>query len=1025
MWSYFPGWAQGGAPAAGNPPNCALQTIEVGARNPSAPPWEGRLVPFGSPDASLTDVRQANDHIQEALIAMRPYGATPLAGMLADARHYLLDDVTHGSANDPYYQGGCRKTFVILLSDGEPNLDLRPECETGDGKCPFDKPYEVAHALATNPDANKRVKTYAVGFGLSSAAGTSCKALTQSDLTDPAGKCASATGALRACCTLGRIAFEGGTSNAYYADDLGSLKSVLSQVLSGITAGSTSRTLPIFAGATATAQGGVDAAGFQFLSSFDVPEGGALWTGNLERKRYRCETQAGEFQAWLQDIDEAKGDRFDANVNLEDPARPRRFFTVIGDRKPSGEILSRASIRPKLLSNDGLGLYSGQPTGNGSLLAGAAFAASIKASPTALEIGPGAPPSDCNARLKTTDPGLCAERVVRWEIGESNQPAVQESRQRSAACPSCSELGSIYHATPVTVGPPSGYLRDPSYSLFAAQAAKRPLMLYAATTDGQLHAFKVAPGDPSDAFKVDALANNELWSFIPPHVLPRILPTYNQQALLLDGAPVVRDVIFERSETQAIAGGGPGGATWNTVLLAGGGVGGGFYYALDITDPSAPRFLWQLATSEGAAPVPLFGKATPTPAIATVALRENGNTKEVAVAILPGGSAPQKAGTCPRKASFFPHLKPKGSFAPRASVRCWGEPGSPAGEVGPARSLTIARLDTGEVIMNFRGAAGDGPAGLGARSKIVDFDSPLSGIPVPYPAQVGSVADRIYIGDSDGTLWRVNLTSLNPQDWSVELAWDAYSFAGDAAATAEPIQTPPVVSTDAVGNPVILFSTGDQDLFTTNSVKTRVWSITERAVGSDFLRTENWVIPFEDGKRVTGAISLFDSVAYFATYSPPVGAGAACSYGHGSIWGVDYVKAWQDDPAQDPALPPYAASPYPQAKYACKQGDAGCAFPPGSTTAGYRYANDQPPGTTVFGVSVTQTPSCVETATFTDSFYGPYTAFSKTSQGDFQLVYQTGKGGAATEGAKTNTVTESLPPPKQLVRIDSWASVIE
>lgn len=1023
LWSYYLNWNGGGAPATGNPPNCSLQTIEVGARNPAAPPWEGRLIPFGEPNASYTDIQTINDHIQEALIAMRPYGATPLAGMLSDARDFLLHDTTHGSGDDPFFSGGCRQTFIIVLSDGEPNLDLRVPCETGNGKCPYPRPHEIAHQLATNPDPNRQVKTFAVGFGLSSGGNnnTDCKTLTAFDLTDPNGKCAAAQGSLKACCTLGRIAFEGGTDHAYFADDPSSLKSTLSQVLATISAGSTSRTVPVFANAGGTS-GTAGAAGFQFVSSFDVPIGGDLWTGNLERKRYVCETKNGVYKSYIQNIDENKGDSFHANINENDPARPRRFFTVIGAKQPTGEIYSRRSIRPFLSSDDGAGLYSGTVSGNNTLLAGPVFASTVKSSPEALEINQAAPPSACQARLGTGDPQLCAERVLRWEIGESNAPAAPETRQKSPSCPECSVLGSIYHANPVTVGPPNAAVRDESYAVFAAANANRPLMLYTATTDGQLHAFKVAAGDPNDSFKVDSKSNNELWSFIPPHVLPHILPTYDQQALLLDGAPVVRDVVLEKTQSQAIAGGGAGGAKWSTILLAGGGAGGGFYYALDVTDPTKPKFLWQLSTTEDG--TPLFGKTTPTPAIATIAIQDPaGGSKEVAVAVLPGGSAPLKQGSCLRKQTTFPHLSSPGGFAPRQAVRCWGDPA--AATAGPSRSLTIVRLDNGEVLMNFRGDAADGPALLGNRTKIVPFDSPLVGIPVPYPAQVGQVADRIYVGDADGALWRVNLTSLSPQNWSVELAWDAYSLTGDTAEMGEPVQTPPVVSIDPVGNNVILFSTGDQEMFTSSTVQTRVWSITEKAVGSDFIRSENWVIPFTQGKRVTGPISLFDSVAYFATYTPPADQSAACAYGFGSVWGVHFNKKWQDDPTFDPPLPAGAQSPFPQARYVCSAADAGCTSDPQKPGTSLTYAKDQPAGTTVFGVAIAQTPSCYDEASVNDPFYGPVWKFDRTSRGEFKLVFQTGKGGSASEGSVTKTFEEVLPPPKQFVRIDSWASVVE
>ncbi len=1022
MWSYYLNWQSGGSPATGNPPNCGLNPIEVGARNPSAPPWEGRLIPFGVPGAPFTEINQTNDRIQEALISMRPYGATPLAGMLSDAKDFLLYDTVHGSGNDMYFSGGCRKTYILVLSDGEPNLDLRKECETGNGKCPFQRPYEISHELATNPDPNRRVQTYAIGFGVSSAqtaAGpVDCKALTQFDLTNPNGKCSNATGNLAACCTLGRIAFEGGTDHAYFADDISSLKSTLSQVLADIAKGSTSRTVPVLAsagGATA-ASGNASAAGYQFVSSFDVPVSSDMWTGNLERKRYVCEVQNGQLGANLKPINESIGDRFHVNVNNFDAAHPRQLFTVIGTKQLTGEIYSRRSIRLVPNGNDGIGQYSGAMTGNNALLDGTAFAATLKVNSEALEIPPNAPPSACATRLSASDGVTCTERLIRWYVGENNLPHAPETRKKSVSCPECSVLGSIYHSTPVMVAPPVVARRDESYAVFASDpvVSKRPVVLYTATTDGQLHAFKVAASDANDSLKVDTDSNNELWSFIPPHVLPHLLPTYDQQAILLDGAPIVKDVVFERTQSQAIAGGSAGGAKWNTILLAGGGAGGGFYYALDITNPAEPKFLWQLATSDDGSP--LFGKSAVTPAIATIGYKKSGDPvlREIAVAILPGGTAPLKAGNCLRAQNNFPNIQSPNGFAPRQSVRCWGESNSPT--PGAARSISIVRLDTGEVLMNFRGAATDGPAMPNDRHKIVPFDSPITGIPVAFPTQSGQVADRIFVGDADGTLWRLDLRNPEPQFWSAELAWDGHSLNSDTPNSGEPIQTPPVISIDNVGNPVILFSTGDQETFTASNVQTRVWSISEKLNGTNFVRSENWVIPFSDGKRVTGPISLFDGTAYFATYTPPLGNNTACALGYGSVWGVHYIKKYQDDPAADPQLPPGAGNPFPQAKYAV---DAA------NLAQGYVYSKDQAPGTTVFGVAIGQVPSCSDIGVSNDPFFGPVWSFNQASNGEYKLVYQTGKSGASSQGSVTNTYEENLPPPKQFVKIDSWASIVE
>jgi type IV pilus assembly protein PilY1 len=925
---------------------------------------------------------------------LRPYGATPLAGMLSDARAYLLQDTSNdpatgkpfGPAKDPYYLGSCRKQFIILLSDGEPNLDLRDACATGNGKCPYPKPHEVANELATlsNP-----IKTFAIGFGLSQAGGVDCSALKQTDLTDPAGMCANATGTLRACCTLGRIAYEGGTERAYFATDLPTLKAALDKVLAFVSSGSTSRTIPVFANAGSTgSQGDAGAAGYQFVSSFEAPPG-ELWTGNLERKRYACVNENGILKPKLQSIDASKGDDFRANLASGNPGR--KFLTATLQSPPNLDF-SRGTIRTSAVA-DGLSTRVGVSSG---LVDSVTLASAL--TPAALGIGASPLPEACKS-LNAASAAACAKTVIAWETGDPFVPSSRKGR----------ELGSIYHATPETMGLPRDFLRDESYAAFAAdaQVQKRPLVLFSATTDGQLHAFKIASNDASDTLKADKLANNELWSFLPPYVLPGILPTYGQQAFLLDGSPVIKDVIFERSSAQAQAG--ASGAKWRTVLVAGGGLGGGFYYALDVTNPADPKFLWQIATDDSGAP--LFGRQTPKPAIATIAYQKpNEEVKEVAVAILAGGAAPLANGTCARVttgsrvASDEPYSPKLGGGA----VRCWHDAN---GKVGAARSLTIVRIDTGEVLMSLRGAAGDGPQ-LPGRMKENMFDSPVTGVPVPFPSQTGQVSDRVYVGDADGSLWRVDLSRPQPASWTVELAWDAYSFPTDSAATRQPIETPPIVSVDPLGTPVILLSTGDQETFTSSAgVQTRVWSLREPPENGAFVLRNNWVIPFQNGVRVTGPISLFNGAAYFSTFTPTGDVNNACSDGFGSVWGVDYLY-------------PNACSPNgptPPTGWPCPRYVKDPVGQPGQVS----FAEDQPPGTVVFGVAVTQTPGCYETASFPDPYLGAISTVGNATAGEFQLVFQTGQGGQASEGSKTNTVTKRLPPPRSTVRIDSWGLVLE
>jgi type IV pilus assembly protein PilY1 len=349
-------------------------------------------------------------------------------------------------------------------------------------------------------------------------------------------------------------------------------------------------------------------------------------------------------------------------------------------------------------------------------------------------------------------------------------------------------------------------------------------------------------------------------------------------------------------------------------------------------------------------------------------------------------------------------------------VRCWNT----AGVDGPGRSLTIVRLDTGEVLMNFRGATNEGPPNLLAqnRAKVVDFDSPITGVPVAFPGRPGEIANRVYVGDADGTLWRIDVAKPDPIDWKVELAWDAYSLTGDDSNVAEPVQTPPVVSLDPLGNHVILFATGDQDrFFDGNSAISRVWSLTEKLSNGVTTISNNWVQTFTPGVRVTGPLSLFNGAVYFSTFSPSLNSAAACSDGFGTIWGLDYrlTTTGVQGAAPRPRLPIDPAAD------TCTLNMTNC-----DTCSGGTGCHDYP-ASLVFGVGVTQTPTCYEEAQFSDPYMGGMrTAISAVGGGDFQLVFQTGKNaGTNAQNAKTKTVTRDLPRPRETTRVDSWASAIE
>jgi len=96
--------------------------------------------------------------------------------------------------------------------------------------------------------------------------------------------------------------------------------------------------------------------------------------------------------------------------------------------------------------------------------------------------------------------------------------------------------------------------------------------LYVGANDGMLHAFNANTGD-------------ELWAFIPRQVAPNMYKLADssyasKHQYFVDGSPAFMDVWD--------------GSTWRTIVVGGLNAGGRGYYAVDVTNPNAPRGLWEI-----------------------------------------------------------------------------------------------------------------------------------------------------------------------------------------------------------------------------------------------------------------------------------------------------------------------------------------------------------------------------------------------------------------------------------------------
>ena len=251
--------------------------FEVGARHVAAPPWEGRMVPFAPPNADTFDLEVTNDAIQKVLLGTRPYGATPIEGMLEDARDYYLFNPEGPNGTTARSVRRRRMPRPVHHSPHRRRSQPRPPAELRGrgGQCPFNKAASIVTDFR-NGAPGKRVTTYVIGFSVNGSGDVafvndgfptvpvpikSCKqwytslgstpTAMQAACTPPAVTTPPKGSTAAACCELNEIAYFGtnphGQVGPFFAETQADLVLSFGRVLGGVSKSATTRTLPGYA----------------------------------------------------------------------------------------------------------------------------------------------------------------------------------------------------------------------------------------------------------------------------------------------------------------------------------------------------------------------------------------------------------------------------------------------------------------------------------------------------------------------------------------------------------------------------------------------------------------------------------------------------------------------------------------------------------------------------------------------------------------------------------------------------------
>lgn len=390
-----------------------------------------------------------------------------------------------------------------------------------------------------------------------------------------------------------------------------------------------------------------------------------------------------------------------------------------------------------------------------------------------------------------------ALELARWLRGQDAFSGLQRPRSWL--------LGQVAHSRPVAV----------NYGIASGAEGAEPLVrLFFGSGEGLFHVVENT-GDSGRE------SGREVFAFLPPEVVDSIARRYRgelppgQPAHGPGGRPVAlvvdhnRDGVIDTREGDRVH------------VYFGLRRGGRSYYALDASDASAPpRLLWRIAaTVDG--DFDELGLAFSTPVVGTVNYR---GTPEQVV-IFAGGY--------------------HGGWSPDMSSRV-GKDASAADDV-IGNAIYIVSADTGELVWKaVRGTTGAVSNAVYAHAGLVDSIpsrvTPLRG--------ASGVIERLYVGDTGGAVWRVDLPPGLDGDvdhrrdhWFItrlaDLGADASEPGGDAVHDRRFFHAPDVVrSRDSAGSfDGVLIQSGDRAHPNAYAVDNFLFYIKDREVqsGSDAL----------------------------------------------------------------------------------------------------------------------------------------------------------------------------------------------
>lgn len=847
--------------------------------------------------ASATTNRYA---MMQAVSQITANAWTPLAETLYEAMRYFQGGasaftntvgLTSGKYTSPI-TASCQANYVVIITDGMSTQDSDNVLQTicGNGDCdkdgkdpanddgtkdppgtPADSPWfggtsknyenqgsdyldDVAWYMHRN-DMNakypgSKVTVFTVGFGLGGANAGAVKLLNETAVNgaDPDPNTQE-------------------PPHAFLSNDEASLTTSLLTIVGKIIQVNTSFVAPV----VPVSPENKTFSGSRIYMGFFKPRLGKPWVGNL--KKYGIDPVTNEVHGIdFCPITGKPCPATNADGSFKDSAQSYWSSKADAGEVDAGGVGEVLANRDIIANPRKIATYLGSTT---DLLDATNLVTQTTITPGMLGFNSGDPVQDANKRTK----------LVRFIKGfdtydDNGNQNVTEQREWM--------LGDILHSKPLVVHYTSYAESDES------NCSKNKSLVFVGANDGMLHAFKDCDG-------------SEAWAFIPPDLLPNLSYLRGlSHAYFVDSSTSVyiNDVngngTIESGEQVIIMFGERRGGGSDISPS------GGYYYALDVTNPDSPQYLWNInhnmtdyadmaeTWSEPkivkmkiggvSSPVAIIGKGYNN---LNEDSRYGGNQLFAGTGVVTLTDLGNQTGAAGTSAGTYPPKLPRG------------------------KGLYFINVLTGGLIKNLLTPASSGNYSVPGEVAAIDKDG-------------NGFIDTVYFGDTGGNVWRGSVGYSSPDIWYVKQIFRLNPGAGNASDTGHKIFYKPSVAVMDSTKTWLYFGTGDREHPLNRANTERMYGVIDKAqtaamteadmvdvttnvlqlgtTTADQIKTllaqlnasYGWYIRLDEnqGEKCLAPTTLLGGVAYYTTYAPNLTANTdPCQPGNLGI-GRMYAVNW-------------------------------------------------------------------------------------------------------------------------------------